>query len=134
MTEAWEVEELERERRRLTCIIERIQAIEGYDSSQWIDAAAVRDAIEKLPRGILPIGEAMHEPHRHHAHVIAWSAGPEDTSLTLSIECFECPRVAGQTAQWGHLIDRADNVEFLEAEARRHNDRESEITESETLI
>lgn len=133
MTEAWEVEELERERRRLTVIIERIQAIDGYESSQWIDAAAVRDAIEKLPRGILPIGDATWETRRHHAHVIAFSAGPEDSYLTLAVECFECPRVFGETAQWGHLIDRADNVEFLEQEARRHNQRETE-TESETLI
>lgn len=126
MTEAWQLEEVERERRRLTCVIEQIQAIDGYDSSQWINAQEVRDAIEKLPRGILPVGDATWEPRAHHAHVIAFSAAPQDAHLTLAIECFECPKVAGQTAQWGSLIDRRDNVEFLEAEARRHNQRESE--------
>lgn len=125
MTES-EVHPLEIERRRLVAIIERIQAIPGYADATWIDGDLVREAIEKLPKGILPIGDTLQEPARHHAHVIAFSAHPDDAYLTLAVECFECPPVGGHVAQWGHLIDRSDNVEFLESEARRHNARETE--------
>lgn len=54
----------------------------------------------------------------HHAAVVPFSAAPEDTRLTLMVECFGCPQ---RPLRWGFLTDTAENVAFLEAEAARHN-------------
>lgn len=54
----------------------------------------------------------------HRARVVPFSADPEDTRLTLMVECFECPQAP---LRWGFLMDTAENVAFLEAEAIRHN-------------
>ncbi len=57
-------------------------------------------------------------PSEHRATVVPYSASPEDTSLTLMVECFECPP---HPFQWGHLTDSRENVKRLQAEADRHN-------------
>lgn len=54
----------------------------------------------------------------HRARVVPYSAAPEDTSLTLMVECLECPQ---RPLQWGHLPDTRENVIRLEDEAARHN-------------
>lgn len=61
------------------------------------------------------------EPVQHHATVFAYSAHPMDESLTLAIECLQCPPVAGQPQRWGHLTDSRDNHRFLLDEAAQHN-------------
>lgn len=54
----------------------------------------------------------------HRARVVPYSASPEDTTLTLMVECFECPQ---RPRRWGHLPDTQENVICLEGEAMQHN-------------
>jgi hypothetical protein len=57
-------------------------------------------------------------PNEHRATVVPVSLSPEDTHLTLMVECFECPQ---NPLRWGFMKDSPENLEFLEAEALRHN-------------
>lgn len=54
----------------------------------------------------------------HRARVVPYSASPEDTTLTLVVECFERPQ---RPLRWGHLPDTRENVIRLDDEAVRHN-------------
>lgn len=65
----------------------------------------------------------------HRARVVPFSADPEDTRLTLMVECFECPQ---RPLRWGFLQDTTENVEYLEAEASRHNADSASGRSSET--
>ena len=54
----------------------------------------------------------------HQARVVPFSADPEDTSLTLMVECFECPQ---RPLRWGFSRDTRENFYMLSAEAEKHN-------------
>lgn len=54
----------------------------------------------------------------HRARVVPYSASSEDTTLTLMVECFECPP---HPLRWGHLPDTRESVMRLEDEAALHN-------------
>lgn len=54
----------------------------------------------------------------HQARVVPFSADPEDTSLTLMVECFECPQ---RPLRWGFSRDTHENLDMLTAEAEKHN-------------
>jgi hypothetical protein len=54
----------------------------------------------------------------HQARVVPFSADPEDTSLTLMVECFECPQ---RPLRWGFSRDTRENLTMLTAEAVKHN-------------
>jgi hypothetical protein len=50
----------------------------------------------------------------HDAKVIAYSANPWDTNLTLAIECHDCQ------SQWGWAADKNGAASRMEAEAVSH--------------
>lgn len=53
---------------------------------------------------------------RHHAHVFAFSAHPQDERLTLRVECHGCP---GEVL--GEGVDSRAELDRLQALAAEHN-------------
>lgn len=91
-----------------------ISTVEGK-AVYLLEAAA--DTIEAIIAEQTEAGERV----QHHATVFAYSARPDDESLTLAVECLQCPPIAGQPNRWGHLTDSRDNHRFLLDEAAQHN-------------